>query len=421
MTFRKAMLLTVGTGRDRKDIAQMLLDSIHVQNPSCAVFAVSRKTADETLPLVTPELERHGLTPERVILSDENDVQACTMEIRTALRSLVREYGAENVVVDFTSGTKPMSAAAFFAAMAERVATVIYMEGKRDQTGRVLPGTQTPRLVRPTTLFADMFHERGVWLFDHYHYAAAIELFEHQHDYSFSLEEQERARLFLALARAYAAWDRFDFDSACTHFAEVKPLRALLDTMPWAATVYQNEQALHREKNNAYSVWRLADLFNNAERRAAQGAWDDAVSRLYRAYEYMAQHELKKRCGIETKNVPVAELPAELKARYQYAIQTGTPVMLGARDAYLLLQHKCPTSPLVELLEGALKNEVMRLLTARNQSVLAHGFTTVASDTFQKLFKMLIDAADKTWAREFQHAREATRFPRLEPSQGAAL
>lgn len=420
MTYRKAMLLTVGTGRDRKDIADMLLDSIRCQNPERVVFAASKKTADETLARVLPSLSYLGSAVTTLVLDDENDVEACTVQIRAALKELARDTSRDAIVVDFTSGTKPMSAAAFFSAMAEAIPTIIYMEGKRDTTGRVIPGTQTPRRVRPVTLFADMARERAVWLFDHHHYPAAIELFEQHLSFSFCPNERQRAQLYLTLARAYAAWDRFNFSDAWHEFEHLKSLRAHLHTLPCAETIERNQQALYQEKDHEYSVWRLADLFNNAQRRAHQAAYDDAVLRLYRAYEYMAQIVLWHECGqIETKRVPFTELPQELQARYHSTAQAGKPLMLGARDAYILLQAKRPTSPLVSLMHQPHGLELSRALSARNDSILAHGFSCVSQHTFDKLFDILITAAEQTWPRDFARARLFTTFPLLETPQGS--
>ena len=54
---------------------------------------------------------------------------------------------------------------------------------------------------------------------------------------------------------------------------------------------------------------RLFDLWRNAERRAAQGRYDDAVARVYRLLEWSAQWLLRSRCGIDTGDVSPERVP----------------------------------------------------------------------------------------------------------------
>lgn len=48
----KAMLITVGTGRDRQDIAGAIRFSIRQQNPDFVRFLVSVVSEEQTLPLI---------------------------------------------------------------------------------------------------------------------------------------------------------------------------------------------------------------------------------------------------------------------------------------------------------------------------------------------------------------------------------
>ena len=56
----KTMFITVGTGKDRKDIASAIIKSIDSQNPDKVIFFVSEKTAEETVPEIRTALGREG-------------------------------------------------------------------------------------------------------------------------------------------------------------------------------------------------------------------------------------------------------------------------------------------------------------------------------------------------------------------------
>ncbi|RKX20281.1 MAG: hypothetical protein DRP35_06305, partial [Candidatus Zixiibacteriota bacterium] len=68
----KIMMLTVGTGRSRDDIAKMLMFSIKNSNPDFVYFLVSQKTLEETIPAFEKETS-NDIQFETVLLNDEND------------------------------------------------------------------------------------------------------------------------------------------------------------------------------------------------------------------------------------------------------------------------------------------------------------------------------------------------------------
>lgn len=59
----------------------------------------------------------------------------------------------------------------------------------------------------------------------------------------------------------------------------------------------------------------VEDLLLNAKRRVAQELYDDAVERLYRALELLAQIRLST-YNIKTGDVDIQQLPESLQAKY---------------------------------------------------------------------------------------------------------
>ncbi|HFB98677.1 MAG TPA: hypothetical protein ENJ62_06015, partial [Bryobacterales bacterium] len=76
----------------------------------------------------------------------EDDADACFAHYDRVLAQLI-ESGVkpEEIVVDFTRGTKAMSAALVLAAAGRGVPQLRYITGKRDARGTVLPGEEQVR------------------------------------------------------------------------------------------------------------------------------------------------------------------------------------------------------------------------------------------------------------------------------------
>jgi CRISPR-associated protein (TIGR02710 family) len=136
----------------------------------------------------------------------------------------------------------------------------------------------------------------------------------------------------------------------------------------------------------------MLDLLANAKRRKNEGRVDDAVARLYRAIEAVAQIALKDRHGFEsTEKVPLASVPETLRLEWA-ARAKGNVVALGLQDAYMLLASL--NDPLGEKFRSAALNGTKSPLVARNRSILAHGFDRVSANVFDKLWTTALSLAD---------------------------
>lgn len=110
----KAMIITVGTGRNRQDIAGALLFSIREQQPDFVRFLVSEISQKETLPIITQSLE---IEHDFQITPTINDVDILYENYLQQIKELqCRGFTARDIVADYTSGTKAMSAALLSAA-----------------------------------------------------------------------------------------------------------------------------------------------------------------------------------------------------------------------------------------------------------------------------------------------------------------
>ncbi|HIQ30133.1 MAG TPA: hypothetical protein EYH45_06180, partial [Candidatus Caldiarchaeum subterraneum] len=114
---KRGMIVTVGVGRG---VEHAIALSIRNQRPDYVIFIAtneSRKTVDA----VEKELkEMNTSIPAHHVeeVSDENNVYEVYSVVKGAVKWLV-EQGSHlsDIVVDYSSGTKPMSAGALFSAI----------------------------------------------------------------------------------------------------------------------------------------------------------------------------------------------------------------------------------------------------------------------------------------------------------------
>jgi CRISPR-associated protein (TIGR02710 family) len=220
----------------------------------------------------------------------------------------------------------------------------------------------------------------------------------------------------------FAAWDRFDYRTASSAFADqlVDDVRMFWDGKPsFDACRVQLDACLHRLREilkvlSSEAVSRgvpppalLDDILANARRRGEiEHRYDDAVARLYRFIEGLAQHALWERHGLTTGKVPVDRLPESFSAKASEARMSGkAQIELGLRDAYRLLSALGdPLGDIAPRLEE--RGHLANLLQRRNQSLLAHGSQPVLRAHFAALFEACLSLSGR------RHG-ELTEFPNL--------
>ncbi len=419
----RILICTVGTGRDRQDIAQAIVFSIGQHQASGAVFLCSPKTQEETLPLVLAQL---GWPAERYrthVSADVDDVQRLFVEWNRAWGDWLTSWPKARVAVDFTSGTKPMSAAAFALAVARGADAVSYVVGERDTTGRATCSTAV-RAFAPALVVA---HRQLQMAVEHFHagdYGAARDLAQKFLKIEALPDDhlREVARSIHFVAAAYEAWGRFDWKQAARY---LKESQRFWPEWPWvdsAARLAANRQLIDAAKESCqqrdYGPAIVADLLGNVDRCLIRQAWDDAVARLYRACELLAQMRLHCAYGQDTGNIDPSRLPEPLRGRYQERKDhvEGGKLKLGLEQAYTLLEE------LGDELGGAFferagsfeqRRELRGLLSIRNDSLLAHGLQPIGEEKARKLREhvfALARVADPAIMDEWLPKAEPVRF-----------
>lgn len=288
------MLVTLG------GTPEPILFSLDRLNPGGVVFFVSEQSA----PAVRGILEGLKKPPSRhkvIRTPDPQSFNQCFLALHRGLPGILEEWGIEprDLRVDFTGGTKVMSAAAALAVI-ESAGDFVYVGGTERTKGGV--GVVVPlkevlvRSENPWTAMAIPRAREGAAAFNRGAHAEAARLFE---EIAGRLDKPEKALYawLACLSRAYAAWDAVLYPEAAGHFkaaekalAEVPgPLprwaRTLRDAVAKGAAFFDRlAKALPRDAEPCL------DLLGNAHRCGTQrGRYFEAVILLQAAVEARAR------------------------------------------------------------------------------------------------------------------------------------
>ncbi|VUT26086.1 MAG: CRISPR-associated protein (Cas_Cas02710) [Candidatus Methanolliviera sp. GoM_asphalt] len=397
-----ALFMTVGTGRrdqeSVKSLAHGLLHAITTHRPDNIVFfgsEESKKTV-ESLKEQYYEEKQEELTNYEFIKIDKIDnFDECFDKIKERIEEYEDE-GCE-IIIDYTSGTKTMTmSAAISSVLYHKKLTLI--NGRRGDNGLVIPGTE--RVVEQNLysaydklLFDDMKKS-----FNRYRFGEAKRILNQ----IIVLEDREK---YERLIDAYALWDKFCHKKAFEILEGIKDER-----------ISQNKEFLGRLSNDKRDAERLkyilVDLINNANRRIEEGKYDDAVARLYRTIELIAQIKLLDYglCDIDRKftinDLKDKGVRTEFYERYA---DKKEGLKLGLRNKFVLLKDLGWD----EVDNIYLENKRLKdLLKKRNNSILAHGLDSIDKKTAEELFKQVKSHAINI-APNLDELVEMGRFPKL--------
>lgn len=429
----KVMLITVGTGRDHADIAKAIVRSIEIQNPDRVVLLAtpgSMKTACYVR-------EFSGLTHEKCKIEEhgfENEVNKLYEFYDNIFGRLVKEgYGIDDIVIDFTSGTKPMSAAIFAVGISREVKNICYVSGERDSQGRVMPGTERPEVPSLNTLYLRIKLGRLPELFGTYQFEACLRLigeFEAKIGHPDILDKLGFLR---SLVEGYMLWDRFQLRCAFEvltrlkkHYREHVEAAGVKEALARHVGILsiecgEREDLAAKTQNGVYCRERLVDLYANSQRRFSEGKYDDATSRAYRALEYLAQLALYEKYGLESGDLKIesirdrlpGEKVAELEERRRRSRNEGR-VELGLVECYDLLKALGDPIGIRFMNEyGDKRSSLFKYYSLRNKSINAHGFEPVGKEGcegFMGVLEGYLTAYFPRW-RELYSGMEFPRLP----------
>ena len=316
---RKALIITVGTTPDP------IIESIKKNDVEVVYLVYGRPLSPDQDPNpfnvaydAKLRAEKIGKLAIPIEISDPEDVDSCV----SVFRELAKDtYKFDEVIVNFTGGTKPMSAAAFYVFLTEMIPSRLvfeYVGGKvRNEHGRV---TRMEVKKSYRTASEELFRKIISYI-QNFQFFLAKEL-------SKSLPEKSKYKFIKKAAEAFWLWDSFEYEKAIRILNEIGEVakaligEAAFNKIPENVVKLRNtgnivvralrkmrKYQIEKSIGDVKKCYTLSlDAIANAERRLKTHNYTEAVLRTYRAIEIATQVKLLEK-GINPWKVNWSKIP----------------------------------------------------------------------------------------------------------------
>lgn len=390
-----------------------LIKSISTYGPEIVIFLASHDSVPLSHDILSSVKEKPK--PEFVITENPNSLNECYTKARECIdRAEKTQFSSEKIIVDYTGGTKVMTAALLLAALGRSYQFNYVGGGLRNKNGLGRVINEHEKMFNETSpwaLFAEEERRQIVTLFNCRRFSAVIDiisLFKRQAPPKIT----DYFGFIMPLANGFLLWDQFDHKAARRYIE-----KGMIALKKYIAT-YQStelEPFLESVKKCSYRLDDIAakntgqgnfndflvtDLINNARRKMEDKRFDDAAARIYRALELYGQIVFKKVAGCDNSRVKLNIIPENLKSKFEKKYY----------DSYT--KHlKLPMSATFEYLNSMgnnagkrffkMEKEIKKIQTNRNHSILAHGINPVSEHGAESILKTVCEFIEKTDSFDF--------------------
>lgn len=396
------LFMIVGTGinSDSSDegfrlLAQKLFSTITKIYPNHVVFFASEESR-ETIGYIENlfkndndefiEGEDYQIVPLYAIDDFNTCFEAFESKIWEFDMDITKEY---QIIMDYTSGTKTMSAAMACCGMFYNK-DLISVSGDRSR-GQVSAGTEIINYQNLYKIYDRFAIMRARNNFNANRFMPCIDILNYIVDLSIHKES------FLNLCKSYYCWDTMDFEKAYDYLTKVNINN--MEFLEVKVKLKKNLNALgimvNSKSANLKNCYILASLINNSKRKAAEYKYDDAIARLYRSFELIAQIRLSK-YNLLSSDIDVSILLKNNISQdfidYLEKMRDDGKIKIGLIADFLLLNE------LGDDLGKYYKeneNRIKDLTQKRNNSILAHGLESQSEEDFDNFLGVVVDLAMK--------------------------
>ena len=396
-----ALLMTVESGISQEateNLANGILFSIDTTNPDKVIFFGPKESRETVGSVKKQYLDEFG---------EEFDYYECVHLEQTddfkvyfdAFKEKILELSDYKIVIDYTLGTKTMTMSAAFASMLFQ--KKVYFVGGECEDGVVIRGTEKIISQNLYPVYDDVLIELVKGLFNTNRFDAGKSLVDNV--------TKTNKEAYLNLFSAYYYFDNVDYKKANEYFDRKEFVKE------WPGLKKQfdlNAKALHflsDEEEDARPYYVLASLISNSKRRAEEAKYDDAIARLYRSLELIAQIRLKHEYGINTSDVDLAILKQHGINR-DFGSDFNGIVKISLIQGYELLHDF--DDELGKLYIDT-KDLFLANISSRNNSILAHGLNSQTEKEYNK-FRDLVLRFAKVLNPDINVFIKETEFPEFE-------
>ncbi|WP_295613683.1 TIGR02710 family CRISPR-associated CARF protein [uncultured Methanobrevibacter sp.] len=423
-----------------------LIFSIKNLKPDYIYFLCSNDSKNE----VSDIIEKSDFSKEKYSIKIVNDYESlddCFAKSREIIKELEKDY--DNIHIDFTGGTKPMVTGLVLAAIGEECSYSYVgtedLEGRdKNGLGIVQDGFEKIKEQKdPYDIFAVMEFEKGMDFFNRYQFGAAYTNFDEASQKLESESLKELTYLYLNFVEVYSKWDKFynktdDGRILISKFIKIRNninnssniQNYLNDNYPnFISQINENIEFLRLKLSRKGHIkpgdipYYLADLLNNAHRRIEEDKYDDAVARLYRSIELIAQLKLcdygvidenilfsnsefkiNKLSLSNLENIEANEFVNKCSSYHK----SGKNFPLASKNSYKLLsKFGCELAS--EYLDD---DDIDNNIKKRNSSILAHGLKPIDETKANELYSQVFEYAKKAFP-EVEKYMEMAKFPKF--------
>ncbi|WP_303295515.1 TIGR02710 family CRISPR-associated CARF protein [Methanobrevibacter woesei] len=435
---QKALVLSVGGS------SEPLIYSIKTYKPDFIYFLHSKDTREH----VDITLEEFDYDSSQYLLKELKNPQSLEESFsksREIISSLKKDY---DVNVDFTGGTKPMVAGLVLAAIGEECKySYVGSKGRegrdKDGVGVVVSGFEEIISQKdPYDLYAVVEFNRGMDFFNKYQFTAAKSNFSAASEKLEDENLKELANLYVDLVELYDVWDKFNVKinkKTLNNYLDNKILKGVNSSENLKNIINAEHSDFLKQIENNFEFLKLkcgtvkvekvkyylSDLLNNASRRIEEGKYDDAVARLYRATELIAQTGLAdkgfiKLDSLRSQQIFLIDLKAiekcgnesainYVKSLNEYLYRKKEDVMgIPLRKSFTLLdKFNCDYA--IDYLNDS---DFSKKLSNRNNSILAHGLNPINKEDAENLFESVLKYSIGVFP-EIEKYMEMAKFPKF--------
>ena len=381
------------------------------------------------------------------------------------------------VRVDITGGTKTMSSGLVLGVVEGDYNYEIVYVGTDNAEGRAKRGLGTVKTgmeinkvqINPFKKYAITEFKRGKNFFDTYQFNASLKNFESAKESlskfnssEESLEDKNKEILsetLIDIVTLYDKWDKFEdkYSKKVPLFERMDEIIQKINSNKYLLNEFKDTKFFNQFKNNqkflSYKIsgyppnvynarkaqkgvsnvkelkdrleYYLADLFNNSERRLDEKKYDDAVARLYRINEFIAQILLTNEGLIRNNTLQTQKV-------FHIDIEQAEEIASERDNEAQIIKFINENSNDHDLKRGILKvpndksykfleyfdfeqdesfERLNKSLKQRNDSILAHGLQPVGEKA-EDLYCMTLNYA-KIYFPNLEQYIEMARFPKF--------
>lgn len=402
MNVKTVLVMCVGFACD------LVINSIKKNNPDFVQFLVSEQSRDFVISRESPctrkfddgklekrpsildqcklrDTDRYGITE----IDHPDDLEHCIRVATNLFNSLREDYPDCTIITDVTPATKSMAFGLYFASHVFPNVELSFLVGTREK------GDKTE--IRPNTEVLSRHSRRASFSVGHllicdellsrYDYEAVLVNIDELRRSESGLDSWLKRRLldYTKWSRTFTSWDKFDHEQALAHLLALPIFKARGRYQLYLEAVISQRQQLESRDNSteeveikgsAEIVW---DMLFNAQRRAENKRFDDAVARLYRSLEMLMQLRFVRQFGIITSNVRANQLPEHLQQKYNLKDGRNKIDLVRGYDLLADLNDGLGTA------WNEKRSRFIGTLCYRNDSILAHGVTTIDESTYERV------------------------------------